>query len=274
VSDLITGGRGRGRNNPADGEQNGGGRGNDREVGVGHETRDPVAPDADTVAPDEIGVGVPDREPIPADEIGTGVEDLEPIETAPVEEAPPAFDPGALVGTISDLISQFAGGGAGGDVGGGGYVEEPAAAEEAPPVEEAPQTMDIELVEVRLMEAGSVERKIGPRLRLVCRNNGSVEAPKFHASVLVDIGRELTETAHLVTVESVGIQPGKSQSVDVQLPVEVLKMTTEKDPWARPFETLGAFIDSDDSLDESDEDNNVLLLARTAIKAVNRVALK
>jgi hypothetical protein len=132
----------------------------------------------------------------------------------------------------------------------------------------AAPSIDLELVDIRLVDAGSISNGVGPRFRLFCRNNGLLEAPKFRISVMADLGKELTEKAHQVTVESVGIQPGKTQTVDVQMPVEVLKMTTANDHWARPFELLGATLDSDNSLIETDKSNNALVLTRDAIKTM------
>ncbi len=245
----------------------------------------PVANDRSNPGNDEIGTGVADLEPFVPDQelIVTDGDGVEIPGVGPVEDAPAPIDAGTVVSTISDLISQFAGGGGGAAADSGGYgVEEaadyePTLSESVDAVADEPgsaDSMDIELTEVRLVAAGNVEQKVGPRFRLYCRNNGSVEAPKFHVSVLVDVGKELTETAHMVTIESVGMMPGKSQTIDVQLPVEVLKMTTENDPWARPFETFAAIIDSDDSLTETNEDNNVLLLARDAIKSVKTASTK
>ena len=116
---------------------------------------------------------------------------------------------------------------------------------------------------------GNTQANVGPRFRLFCRNNGTLEAPKFLVSVMVDAGKELTPAAHLVTVESVGIKPGKTQAIDVQLPVEVLKMTAVKDPWPKPFDLLVAIADSDNSLRETNKDNNVLLRTRDAIKPLS-----
>jgi hypothetical protein len=130
----------------------------------------------------------------------------------------------------------------------------------------AAPSLDIELVDVRLVDAGSMEHGVGPRFRLFCRNNGTLEAPKFHVTVMADLGSTLTEKAHQVTVESVGIKPGKTQTVDIQMPLEILKMTSSKDRWARPFDLLGAMLDSDESLTETNEKNNTLVLARDSIK--------
>src|SRR5262249_5582766 len=130
----------------------------------------------------------------------------------------------------------------------------------------AAPSIDLELLDIRLVDAGSLTSGVGPRFRLFCRNNGTLEAPKFHVSVMADLGSVLSEKAHLVTVESVGIKPGKTQTVDVQMPLEVLKMTGANDRWARPFDLLGAMLDSDESLTETNEKNNTLVLTRDSIK--------
>ena len=54
-------------------------------------------------------------------------------------------------------------------------------------------------------------------------------------------------------------------TVDVRLPVSVLKMIPERSK-AKPFETFEIFVDADERLSETDEENNILLLSRDAIK--------
>ncbi len=130
----------------------------------------------------------------------------------------------------------------------------------------AAPAIDLELVDIRLVDVGNIQANVGPRFRLFCRNNGKLEAPKFQINVMADLGKKLTPTAHLVTVECVGIKPGKTQAIDIQLPVGVLKMTTANDKWPKPFELLVAVANSDDSLLESNKDNNALARTRDAIK--------
>jgi hypothetical protein len=191
------------------------------------------------------------------------------------------FDPGSIP------FLQSGGGGSGGGAAAGASADAPASAPDlaaatAPasdPVQPAPASiaetpardvLDIELLDVRLVDGGSLERNMGPRYRLFYRNNGNVEAPKFHASVAVDIGEKLTETAEIVTVEAVGIKPGKLQTVDVRLPVEVLKMAIDYEGQPAAFSILVAMIDSDEILNETDEVNNILVFARDEIKSVVR----
>jgi hypothetical protein len=150
-----------------------------------------------------------------------------------------------------------------------GIELDPIAAEPAEVMNAAAPAIDLEVIDIRLVDVGNLEQGTGPRLRVFCRNNGKLEAPKFLVSMMANVGKDLTSAAHLVTVESVGIKPGKTQAIDVQLPVGVLKMTSAKDKWPKPFEILAATADSDDSLRESNEDNNVLKLARDAIKPLD-----
>jgi hypothetical protein len=132
--------------------------------------------------------------------------------------------------------------------------------------------MDLELADVRLVDAGSESRSMGPRYRLTYKNAGSTDIGKFHVTVAVDAGDKLTETAEMVTVEAVGVRAGKSQSIDVRLPVEVLKMGTDKRGQPAPFLMLAAIVDSDDGLAEVDEDNNLLIFARDEIESIKKGA--
>jgi hypothetical protein len=199
-------------------------------------------------------------------------------------------DLGSLIDSAVGALTGAGGGSGGGDAGGaspadGGSAEpapaavgsaaasvNPVALERAEPAAE--KRVDIELVDVRLVDTGSIERNMGPRFRLIYRNTGNTEVPSFHVTVAVDSTAELTEKAETVTVEAVGLKPGKSQSVDVRLPVDVLKMDTDTNGKPVPFATLVAMIDSDDSLDEADEDNNVLIFAREEIKSVSQAVAK
>jgi hypothetical protein len=184
---------------------------------------------------------------------------------------------GIFLGQISSLLP---GSGDSGAVAGG--VEEVVPVETSPapaasPVSSAPATvaeaqtkdaLDVELTDVRLVDAGSLERNIGPRFRLYYRNAGNVETPKFHVSVAVDIGERVTEKAELVTVEAVGVKPGKTQTVDVRLPVEVLKMAIDYEGRPTAFNAFVALIDSDNDLAESNETNNLLVISRAKILPV------
>jgi len=134
-----------------------------------------------------------------------------------------------------------------------------------------PQTkdaLDVELINVRLIDAGSLDRKTGPRYRLFYRNAGNVEVPRFHATVAVDIGETLTAKAEIVTVDAVGLKPGKTHTVDVRLPVEVLTMGIDYEGHPAAFNVLVALIDSDDDLAETNEENNILVFSRDKIQSV------
>ncbi len=149
-------------------------------------------------------------------------------------------------------------------------VELPPAAEE--PVEyknAAAPSIDLEMVDIRLVDVGSLENNAGPRLRLFCRNKGTTAAPKFHVSVLADVGTKFTKRAQLVTVECPGVDAGDTQAIDVQLPAAALKMTSGNDRWPKPFDLVAAIADSDNRLQETDKDNNVLTIARSEINPLD-----
>ncbi|MGE3317403.1 MAG: CARDB domain-containing protein [Planctomycetaceae bacterium] len=129
----------------------------------------------------------------------------------------------------------------------------------------ANESVDIEPAELKLVDAGDIAAGRGPRYRLTARNLGKNEAPKFHVTLLVD-GRELTENAFVITVESVGIAPGQSRSIDLQLPVEVLKMGTGADGKPASFETIVVILDSDEQVQETNEENNIVATRRDALK--------
>ena len=230
-------------------------------------------------SPDEPPAnGGTDTPPVDTPPVDTPPVDTPPADTpvdvpvdTPVEEPPVPADGSKVCDTgtsITNFLSQIVGSVG---VAPSAPVGFPATAEVVESTPEAvaepadAATMDLQITDVRLVEAGDLDQDLGPRYRIVCRNNGSVELPKFHVSVLVDLGKKITEKAEVVTVESVGILPGNTHTVDVRLPVSVLKMIPERSK-AKPFETFAAFVDADERLSETDEENNILLLSRDAIK--------
>lgn len=188
---------------------------------------------------------------------------------------------GDLLGQLPSLLSGAGGSGMGGSDAAASGADESAPAEAAAPATDsvasspaqatpAPtkDALDVELIAVRLVEEGSLSRKTGPRYRLFYRNAGNVEVPRFHATVAVDIGEKVTEKAEVVTVEAVGLKPGKTQTVDVRLPVEVLTMGIDYEGHPAAFNALVALIDSDDDLAETNEENNILVLSRDKIQSI------
>ena len=71
-----------------------------------------------------------------------------------------------------------------------------------------------------------------------------------------------------VTVEAVGLKPGKTHTVDVRLPVEVLKMAIDYEGRPAAFNVFVALLDSDNDLAETNEDNNILVISREKIQSV------
>jgi hypothetical protein len=224
---------------------------------------------------------------------------MPPAVTPPAQtpaDQPAAPDLTSIIDAISGLVgaigsgsgSSGAGGGSSGSAGGSddGSSESSAAETQpaapmdpvtkrsaAPADSDAAAEMDIALTSIRMVDAGNLELKTGPRYRLFYVNKGTVEVPRFQVTVAVDSGMQLTDAAEIVTVEAQGLKPGKSQSVDVRLPVEVLKMTMGKDGRPVPFMLLAAIVDSDEDLTETDEENNVLALARDDIKPIEKGGL-
>lgn len=124
---------------------------------------------------------------------------------------------------------------------------------------------DLELADVRLVDAGDATKNLGPQYRLICRNNGR-DVAKFNVTVAVDAGSKLSEGAEVQTLEVQGLRKGQSGAIDVRLPATVLSMGED----ARPFATMVAAVDSDDTVKETDEQNNVKILTRTAIRSLSK----
>lgn len=126
--------------------------------------------------------------------------------------------------------------------------------------------LDVELVDVRVVNPGDLEFKVGPRFRVKLRNNGETAVKKFSVT-LVATG-EGDENSPTASKEVASLAPGKEIEVDVRLPVESLTLTRDAQGKPAPFAKLVAAVDSTELLEETDEENNVQVFERTELKMV------
>ena len=148
----------------------------------------------------------------------------------------------------------------GGGNGGGGFVAQqpaPAAVQPAPAIAASP-TADVEMVSVRLMDLGD-EVGQGPKFRLMFKNNGA--SPMTTAMKVVLIASkdtEITAESPFTVAELTKLDAGQISTTDVRLPREVLAMSQDSAGQPAPFATLVAVLDAGNTLEESNETNNVL----------------
>jgi len=170
---------------------------------------------------------------------------------------------------------QFIGGGGGGSVQ-TVYVSEPAYATQAPPQaapeEESPaevveliRGIDLELVDVRMLDAGKTNEQ-GPRYRVSFRNNGStaIDQP-FNITMMAATEMQVEEGLPQTLVRIGSIPTGQTKFVDVRLPATVFNMNGETEGRPTQFSKLLVFIDRDEEISDVNRDNNLAGLDKSDI---------
>jgi hypothetical protein len=152
-------------------------------------------------------------------------------------------------------------------IGGGGYYCPPAAnitvIEQPIVVQTLPASIDLQIVDVRIVDAGDAAHNRGPRYRLLFTNVGTVAAGNFQLMAMASLDGTPKPAAAAATAEVVTLAPGEFASVDVRLPLTA------------DLSTMGALIvviDSVIEIAETDERNNVVILDRTKIAFAEAVA--
>jgi hypothetical protein len=149
---------------------------------------------------------------------------------------------------------------------GGGYCP-PAAhitvIEQPIVVQTLPASIDLQIVDVRIVDFGDAAHHRGPRYRIVFTNVGTVATGNFQLMAMASNDGTPKPAAPVATAEVVTLAPGELASVDVRLPLTA------------DLSTMGALIvviDSAVEITETDEQNNVLILDRTEIAIAETVA--
>jgi hypothetical protein len=154
---------------------------------------------------------------------------------------------------------------------GGGSIVTPSLTSPAAPTDVASTIeVDVELVEVKFVDAGDGETN-GPLYRVWVANNSKVDVTdEFNVGILVSASRKLSKESPRTMVRVKGLKGGEVRAVDVRLPVEALKMGTNADGKDVPFTWLVAVADSHEELKERNVDNNLLQLQRDEIALVEK----
>lgn len=160
-------------------------------------------------------------------------------------------------------------------IGGGGgsvqtvYVSEPVAVQQAPPQvptaeEESPaevvelaKGIDLELIDVRMLDAGKPNEQ-GPRYRVSFRNNGStaIDQP-FNITMMASTEMQIEEGLPQTLVRVGSIPTGQTKFVDMRLPPTVFNMTGETEGRPTQFSKLLVFIDREEEINDANRDNNL-----------------
>jgi hypothetical protein len=150
-------------------------------------------------------------------------------------------------------------------IGGGGHYCPPAhitVVEQPIVVQTIPASIDLQIVDVRIVDFGDAAHNRGPRYRIVFTNVGTVATGNFQLMAMASLDGTPKPAAPAATAEVVTLAPGEFASVDVRLPLTA------------DLSTMGALIvviDSAIEITETDEQNNVLVLDRAKIATAEAV---
>jgi hypothetical protein len=151
----------------------------------------------------------------------------------------------------------------------------PAAAETTAeePAPQAAALPDLELLGVSLLDGGSDEELIGPKYRVMIRNNGKVAvSDEFTVTLSAANSDQLAEDLPFNSKVIRGIEAGQTLAVDIRLPFEAMEMNTDKDGDAAAFSHLLVQVDSDNDIEETTKENNDGAVERTQVAVEKSVA--
>jgi hypothetical protein len=131
--------------------------------------------------------------------------------------------------------------------------------------------VDLELVAIRFVDNGNAEKNLGPRYRVLIRNNGkqAVDHP-FNVAVVTGAAAEQTDPIPRAGKRVPGIDAGQTLAVDIRLPADANATTKDDDGHTvERFPKLGAMVDTRNEIEESTKENNGMALERDKILMVD-----
>ena len=131
--------------------------------------------------------------------------------------------------------------------------------------------VDLELVAVRFVDNGDAEKNIGPRYRVLIRNDGNqaVDHP-FNVAILTGTDEAQAKGTPRAGKRIPGIDAGQTLAVDIRLPIEANATVKDDDGHeVAEFPKLGAMVDTRDEIEEQTKENNGVILDRGDIGMVD-----
>ena len=115
--------------------------------------------------------------------------------------------------------------------------------------------VDLEVVAIRFVDNGNAEKNIGPRYRVLIRNNGTqAVAHSFAVAIITDAAQEQSDPTPRAGKTVPGIDAGQVLSVDVRLPAEANAAIKGDDGHSvEKYPKLGAIVDANDEIEEFDK---------------------
>jgi hypothetical protein len=129
--------------------------------------------------------------------------------------------------------------------------------------------MDLELVNVQMVNAGSRESKVGPSFKVTVRNAGKRNLEKFLVSLVACKDAQIDSNSVHASTAVEELAAGAETSLTVTLPLEAMSLNTDAQGRLAPYKSLVAAVDSDERISEGNEENNLALIDRTSIQLAN-----
>jgi hypothetical protein len=140
------------------------------------------------------------------------------------------------------------------------------------PVTDVPATepkttseFDVELVNVKLLNAGDREAQTGPTFQVTVRNAGLKDLERFLVSLVACKDSQIDSSSLHTSMAVEQLAAGEEKVLELTLPVESLSLNRDAAGRPAPFSTLIAAVDSDERVNEGDEENNLALIDRTGM---------
>jgi hypothetical protein len=119
---------------------------------------------------------------------------------------------------------------------------------------------DLQVLEVKQIEAGNASLNQGPLMLVTIKNVGQATATKFTLGLFAGLQAEPNADMIPAMREIQELAAGATHTLEVRLPVDVLKMNTTD---GTGFKTLFAVTDVQNTVTENNEQNNVLAIKST-----------
>jgi hypothetical protein len=127
---------------------------------------------------------------------------------------------------------------------------------------------DLELLTVRLVDAGDVANNRGPLYRVWFRNNTDRFIDReFHVAAFVADEKQTVANPPRAMERIGGMKPAEMRAVDLRLPVEANRLA-ESSPSIK-YPSLYVAVDANLELAERNEENNTAALSRAEVPLIN-----
>ncbi|WP_144996027.1 hypothetical protein [Polystyrenella longa] len=129
---------------------------------------------------------------------------------------------------------------------------------DVPPAEVAsPNEVDVQLLAVRFVDSGHVEKELGPRYRVWVRNNSSAPIEQgFNVTLLGSTDDRPVDGLPQEGVRVERLEADEVTSVDIRLPFEVNVMGRDEQDRKVPFSFLHVIVDSGREVNDVFRENN------------------